>query len=115
MEIGELRRHPEPNIFGYAGQYREFDLGDFAEPGDHLRYQFGRSGSASRDADCRAARDPARIEGLGIFDQIARDPALGGDLAQPIRVRAVWRAPTTKTTSTISASSRAARWRFCVA
>ena len=113
-DVGELRRHPETDVLGNAGQHRKLDLRQLAQPADHLLDKFCRSRSTGGDANSCGVLDPARVECTSIFDQIARYPAFGRDLAQPIRFE-LFGAPTTRTTSTIVASSRAALWRFCVA
>ena len=87
--IRQLRRHAEANILGDAGQHLELDLVELAQPVDQLLHQLVRRRGAGGDADRLGALDPARVERVGIGDEIARHALLGGDLAQAVGVRAV--------------------------
>ena len=91
--VGKLRRHAEPDIFGDAGQYRRARSRRSRAAGAIS----SSTSSSGADAPAVMPTDAAPSSqlgssALGIFDQIARHPAFGGDLAQPVRVRAVRRA-----------------------
>ena len=69
----------------------EIDFAELAKLVDQLLNQLFRRRGAGGDSHRGHTVEPARIEGIGVVDQIARDPRFGTDLTQAVRVRAVLR------------------------
>src|SRR5215472_14228108 len=90
--VGELRRHPEPNVFGDAGQLGELHCRQLAQPHNDLLDELCGRRCTGCDADGGGTLDPGGVERSRVLDQITRHAALGGDLAEPVRVGTVRRA-----------------------
>jgi hypothetical protein len=84
--IREPRRHPEADILGNAWQHKKLDIRQLSQPSDQVLYQYRWGGCAGGDAHRRNAVEPAWIKRTSILDQVTRDTAFAGDLAQAIGI-----------------------------
>src|SRR5271165_2056771 len=88
----ELHGKLELDHFIWTIEGRNLDRTETREVADHVRNQLLRRGSACGDADGAQAVEPVPADLATVRDEMGRDPHLGRNLAEPVRVRTVLRA-----------------------
>ena len=102
------------NVLLDAGKGLDVDVVGCGKSVDQLLHQKLRCRGAGRDADRAGALEPGEIQVLGAVDQVGR-PAGGRPISRRRLEFELFRAPTTRITSTSRASARTAVCRFWVA